>query len=104
MNITTSVALDNNTTLLLPGSHTGTITTSSNWESPIFIEAGEVGESIEFIYRQISNMTLGTYPHRPPEERVFKIVYSCKDGKWHKSEPIFGKIVPAQSEYYEFEE
>ena len=73
------------------------------WGTPIFIEAKEVGESIEFLYRQISNCVTLQYPSPPPSERVFKIVYSCKKGKWHKSEPIYGKIIPAQEEYYEFD-
>jgi hypothetical protein len=49
-------------------------------------------------------MTLTIYPSPPPEERVFKIVYSCVDGKWNKSEKIYGKIIPSQKEYYEFED
>jgi hypothetical protein len=77
--------------------------TTTIWGTPIFIEAKEVGESIEFLYRQISNCVTLQYPSPPPEERVFKIVYSCKKGKWHKSEPIYGKIIPAQEEYYEFD-
>jgi hypothetical protein len=42
----------------------------------------------------------------PPyhDERAVKIVYSCVDGKWNKSEPIYGKIIPAQDEYFEFED
>lgn len=66
------------------------------------IAVNEVGESIEMIFKQTSMFTYTVYPGLPPEERVFKIVYSCVDGKWHKSEPIFGKIIPSQSEYYEF--
>lgn len=31
-----------------------------------------------------------------------KIIYSCIDGKWNKSEPIYGKIIPTQDEYFEF--
>jgi hypothetical protein len=53
---------------------------------------------------QTSMLTYTVYPSPPPEVRVFKIVYSCVDGKWHKSEPIFGKIIPSQSEYFEFED
>ena len=43
------------------------------------------------------------YPQQPLEERVFKIVYSCKDGKWNKSEPNYGKIIPATDEDYDFD-
>lgn len=38
-----------------------------------------------------------------PPRRVFKIIYSCVDGKFHKSERIYGKIIPATDEMYEFE-
>lgn len=81
-------------------SETGTI---NIWGAPIFIEAKEVGKTIEFIYKQISTILTLQYPSPQPKERVFKIVYSCKKGKWHKSEPIYGKIIPAQEEYYEFD-
>ena len=83
---------------------TGTAITNliSNWSTPERLEANEVGETIEMIYKQ----TLGFNYWPAPffEERVFKIVYSCIDGKWDKSEPIYGKIVPAQVEYFEFED
>lgn len=99
MKITTNVASGSITTTTFQ-SETGTI---KLWGAPIFIEAKEVGKTIEFIYKQISNIAFTLYPSPPPEERVFKIVYSCKKGKWHKSEPIYGKIKPAQEEYYEFD-
>lgn len=98
MKITTNVASGAITTTTFQTGTTGF------WGTPIFIEAKEVGKTIEFIYKQVSNMTLTIYPSPPPEERIFKIVFSCKKGKWHKSEPIYGKIIPAQEEYYEFEQ
>lgn len=73
------------------------------WGTPYLIETREVGESIEMIYKQVSNMSITIYPPPPPQVRVFKIVYSCKDGKWHKSEPIFGRIVPPTEEQYDFD-
>ena len=74
------------------------------WTSPEFIKARDTGNSIELIYKQqlmISN--LGQFSTQK-SERVFKIVYSCVDGKWNKSEPVYGIIIPASAEYYEFED
>ena len=67
------------------------------------LEVKEVGETIEMIYKETSNVyrTGGLPPYN--DTRVFKIVYSCVDGKWNKSEPIYGNIVPAQEEYYDFD-
>lgn len=84
------------------GSSTGT-SVYDYWGSPRFIKAQEVGESIEFIYIQTSTISYSIYPQRSPDRRVFKIVYSCKDGKWNKSESIYGKIIPEQKERYEFD-
>ena len=80
-----------------------TLGTGSLWSSPKRLDVIDTGRSIEVIYKQTSTFSLATYPPRPREERVYKIVYSCVDGKWNKSEPIYGKIVPAQGEHYEFE-
>lgn len=91
-------------TVSVLGGCSGTNTNINMWGLPIFIKAREVGETIEFLYTQTSMLTLTIYPSPPPAERVFKIVYSCKDGKWNKSEPIYGKIIPASDEYYEFDE
>ena len=72
------------------------------WSDPLLIKTQEVGESIELIYKQHStySRTGGIAPYN--DTRVFKIVYSCVNGKWNKSEPIFGEIIPAHEEYYEF--
>jgi len=86
------------------GSTTDTSIFGNPWGNPERIQVNEVGESIEMVYKQTSMITYAVYPSRPPEERIFKIVYSCVDGKWNKSEPIFGKIIPSQNEYYEFED
>jgi hypothetical protein len=76
----------------------------NTWSNPERVEVNEVGQSIEMIYKQTSMLTYTVYPSPPPKVRVFKIVYSCVDGKWNKSEPIYGKIIPAQNEYFEFDE
>jgi hypothetical protein len=89
---------------------TGT-STLNNCNHPQRIEVREVGETIEMIYKQTSlfsrtgalfSRTGGLPPYH--DERLYKIVYSCVDGKWNKSEPIFGKIIPAQGESYQFED
>ena len=83
---------------------TTTVTTKIDmYSTPVFIKVEEVGETIEFIYKETCMITYTVYPSPPPEKRVFKIVYSCKDGKWNKSDRIYGTITPAQEETYEFE-
>ena len=82
----------------------GTTAHAGLWNPMVFKEVNEVGETIEMIYTQTSSFsrTGGLPPYH--DERAVKIVFSCVDGKWHKSEPIFGKIIPSQSEYFEFED
>lgn len=83
---------------------TGSVTTSGfnsfdMWNTMILRQVNEVGESIEMIFAQTKASAFPPYH----EERAVKIIYSCVDGKWNKSEPIYGIIVPAQEESYEFE-
>ncbi len=73
------------------------------WGYPEFIKAQEVGKTVEFLYKETSTVSYLTYPPCRPDQRVFKIVFSCKEGKWHKSEPIYGTIVPPSDEYYDFD-
>ena len=73
------------------------------WGTPDLIQTSEEGESVVMIYKQIFNATISIYPAPHKLERIFKIVYSCKDGKWHKSEPIFGRIIPATEEWFDFD-
>lgn len=105
----TSVASGENTTEVsvnpnfsLGSTSTSNFPSDSLWSTPNRIEVREAGESIEFIYKQTYMISNGLLWEQKLQERVFKIVYSCKDGKWNKSEPIFGKIIPQQQEYYEF--
>ena len=75
------------------------------WGMPYLIETNEYADRLELVYKQTSIVTFCNfdYMNNEPEERIFKIVFSCKKGKWNKSEPIYGKIVPKQSEHFEFE-
>lgn len=104
MEETFNISSEDTTTLLNKGIPIGQFTTINTWSSPQRVDVIEYAESIEFIYKETSIMTLAIYPSRQPEERVFKIVYSCVDGKWNKSERIYGNIIPSQKEYYTFED
>ena len=73
------------------------------WSYPQRLEVNELSDRIEMIFKETSMITLTIHPSPPPEERIFKIVFSCVGGKWNKSERIYGKVIPAQEEYYEFE-
>lgn len=61
------------------------------------INTEEFADRLEFTYKEHSMLS-----HIQP--KVYKIVFSCKDGQWHKSEKIYGRIIPAQDEHYEFDE
>lgn len=66
------------------------------------VEINEYQDHIEMIFKETSMITSMIWPSQSPEVRVFKVIYSCVDGKWHKSDRIYGKIIPAQEESYEF--
>ena len=53
--------------------------------------------SIELVYKEVSIWN-------GLDNRVYKIVYSCLDGKWYKSDRIYGEIIPKQviEETYKF--
>ena len=85
------------------GNSTGTAAFTSTPSNIERVSVREVGDTIEMAYIETSNLAIAVYPPRPLERRVFKIVYSCKEGKWNKSERIYGKILPAQNENYYFE-
>ena len=53
--------------------------------------------SIELVYKEVSIWN-------GLDKRVYKIVYSCLDGKWHKSDRIYGEIILEQiiEETYKF--
>ena len=81
--------------------HTSGTTAGYMWTNPTRLEVRELSDSIEMIYEETSLMTFTIYPSPPPEKRYFKIIFSCVDGKWNKSEKIYGKKVERQ-EYFEF--
>lgn len=68
----------------------------AQWFSPEFVSILEKSESIEIIYKQKTKISSFS-------DRLFKVIYSCVDGKWNKSERIYGKIIPASKEYYSFD-
>lgn len=80
--------------------------TSSNidhwWSNLERIDVIENTDSIEFIYKETSAVIYTSFPPPPPKVRVFKIIFSCVDGKWNKSERIYGEFVAAQDERYVF--
>ncbi len=82
-------------------SHTSATTAGYMWTNPTRLEVRELNDSIEMIYEETSLVTLTIYPSPPPQKRYFKIVFSCVDGKWNKSERIYGKKIEHQ-EYFEF--
>ena len=74
------------------------ITNINPWGEPERVDVIEHSDSIEMIFKERSIMWCGNYP----SERVFKVIFSCMDGKWHKSERIYGEIEPATEESYSF--
>jgi hypothetical protein len=92
----------NSTTLNL--NNTGTVITNNLWSTPERVDVIENSDSIEFVYKETSMTSYTSFPSPPPQVRVFKIVFSCVDGKWNKSDRIYGEIIPARDEYYDFEE
>jgi len=79
--------------------------TMDPWNTPERVEVIENADNIEMIYHQFSKIQhANMFGTMPADKRIFKIIYSCVDGKWNKSEPIYGKIIPAQKECYEFED
>ena len=80
--------LDNNSTL-------------NQWVTMGLISAEEVGDTIEMVWKE-RLMYWSSTSNLSNNSRIYKIIYSCKDGKWNKSDRIYGKIIPAKDETYEF--
>jgi hypothetical protein len=101
-----TVTITGSETPFYPNGSTSSGTLSAvNMPSLKRLEVKEVGETIEMIYKETLNINFSPTIHLNPifQQTIFKIVYSCVDGKWNKSERIYGEIVPAQEEYYDFE-
>jgi hypothetical protein len=75
----------------------------NHWSESTRLQVNELPDSIEMIYEETPNIALSVYPPRPPEKRYFKIIFSCVDGKWNKSERIYGKKIERE-EYFEFKD
>jgi hypothetical protein len=88
---------------IITGTTTGTFNTLNPVRLRIFKEAYEVGETIEMIYIEKTSVYRTTHGELYNDEIPVKFIFSCIDGKWNKSEPIYGKIIPAQEERFEFE-
>lgn len=84
---------------------TGTLSTTdfnfNEWSFPVLIKTEVYEDRIELIYKQEPNFTY-TVGYSIPDPKIFKIIYSCKNGKWHVSEKIEGKYILAIDETYEF--
>ena len=80
----------------------GSTTNINLWSNPERVDVIENSDSIEFIYKETSMISYTSFPAPPPQVRIFKIVFSCVNGKWNKSERIYGEIVPAEDERYVF--
>ena len=81
---------------------TGFSTTGiDHWSYPELVMTNILEDSIEMIYKQSSLLSQGW---SAPPSRVYKTVFSCVDGKWNKSDPIFGIINERIEEAYFFPE
>ena len=81
------------------GSSATNITNANLWSNPELIETNVLDSSVELIYKQVY---LVSNSWQTPSRRALKIIFSCIDGKWNKSEPVYGEIISAQEEYYTF--
>lgn len=80
---------------------TWTYNNIDQWTEPNLVEVDEGENYLALTYTEdrvsnFYNATSGSVESR----RVYKVIYSCRGGKWHKSEKIYGKIVPPTKETY----
>ncbi len=76
-----------------------TWTMGDNWSEPKLVQTILKSDSVELIYTQFTIISINW---QGPSERCFKIICSCIDGKWNRSQPIYGQIIPATKKEYEF--
>ena len=58
----------------------------SEWGLPYLIDTIINQDSIELVYRKNSNFTYTDGFGIQPDPNIFKVIYSCQKGKWHKSD------------------
>lgn len=75
-----------------------TSTKSTIYNEISVVEIVEKCDSIEVVYKEKPIVTNLEFKHYG----IFKIIFSCKDGKWNKSERIYGRVIPESKESYEF--
>jgi hypothetical protein len=80
-----------------------TTTFINQCDEATLVETNVLEDSIEMIYEETSNIISSVYPSLTPEKIHFKIVFSCVNGKWNKSERIYGKKIEGFS-YFESEQ
>ena len=75
------------------------------YEEPIQIKTIVHKDNIEIWYTQdkVFINSNSIFPNSPVQ-RLYKIIYSCIDGKWNESSPIFGQIIPPQDIQFIFTE
>ena len=67
--------------------------------TPVLVKTLVLPDRIELVYTQASLLANNWGPL--PDD-CYKVVYSCVDGKWNESAPIYGNIIPATEQDYEF--
>ena len=72
------------------------------YSTPVLIDILEGIESLTLVYKQYPNFTTTVGSFNDP--RIYKVVYSIVDGKWHKSEQIEGTYLAAVDEAYSFDQ
>ena len=100
---TVEVNTDDNMTGTVSSNYCSTETSFFNpYSKPVRIDVIEQNDCIEFIYKETHQISYTNYPAIEPEERVFKIIFSCKNGKWNKSDRLYGEIIPSSDQDYVF--
>lgn len=59
-------------------------------------------DRVELIYKETEMFAFTANPVQYPEPKVYKVVYSCKKGKFHESERIYGHYLKPSGEGYSF--
>ena len=82
--------------------NTGTVNTDG-FGYPCLIDTIVKQDSIELVYRRDPLFSYTVSEHvAQPDPKIFKVIYSCKNKKWHQSERIEGSFVGVKDETYQF--